>query len=169
MKKLLMTGVALLMCSAAHAGNIEEIALDCKPSLDRSDKDPVTNIYVIVDVDKDNNFKWLNVIHKRWSGENVFRFQQYDLNFAGNVDPEKKIYGWDGFLKTNRNLKMVGDIYSQNGAWFYRETLLKLPQRNVQFNETFPCTRMELNEPIGDAAKADTKSKVDAFRKGEQL
>lgn len=131
--KRLIAAALVLLSTAAQAQpypppfyrpqhvEVESQTFVCKPPLDRSDPDPVVKIWVTYDFDATHvELLRMSVMHERFSGAFVDRFQQYrtQLKFDG------AIYGWTGSLAKNPAIHMAGGIYTAtDGHWYYRERL----------------------------------------------
>lgn len=99
---------------------VQGYSLQCTPSLDRSDRNPVKNIWVSFDFDWTNmKMLGMSVNHERWNGELVDRFSQYR---EASINYEQGIFGWKGSWVKNHDHIMAGGAFEdRDGRWFYRE------------------------------------------------
>ena len=95
--------------------------LKCKFPLDRTDKNPVIQTWVSIQINDRNNLVGMSVEHDRYYGDKVFRLQQYNSTFATD---NAGTYGWKGTLNWNHDVVMAGGVFlGQDGLWHYREKM----------------------------------------------
>jgi hypothetical protein len=114
--------------------------LVCKPTLDRSDRDPVVKIYVSYAYDRtQRRMLSMSVNHELFSGVSVDRLQQYAdyrMKFDGSI------YGWTGTWSRDHQISMAGGVYvGTDGRWYYREKQWKSGMPS--WDHASPCELIE--------------------------
>jgi hypothetical protein len=119
---------------------VGSFAFKCTPPLDRSDRNPVKNIWVSFAFDETSmKMLGMSVHHERWNGQMVNRFDQYA---DAGINYDQGIYGWKGSWVKDRNHIMAGGAFADgNGQWFYRER--SWTNSVPDYDLTVPCVVTE--------------------------
>jgi hypothetical protein len=63
----------------------------------------------------------MEVNHTIYSGKTVNRSEQYNQKYFGQNKHKKEIWDWNGVLRKNHDITMIGELYQVDGIWHYSE------------------------------------------------
>jgi hypothetical protein len=121
----------------------DRVSLVCRPSLDRSSRNPAVKTFVDLSLKPDHEVRDFTVIHELFDGTRKDRSDQY----TGNVDhvPGKNEWSWNGRLNRNSSITMEARAFrTSRGEWKYEEKVYKNGWLDVAID--YSCNESEARE-----------------------
>jgi len=98
------------------------VYLECRPPLDRKDRNPVVKTFVNLSFKNGHEVQEFSVIHELFDGRKIDRSNQY----TGTVThvPGQNEWSWSGRLDSNRRITMEARVFrNARNEWWYEENV----------------------------------------------
>ena len=99
------------------------VYLECRPPLDRKDRNPVVKTFVNLSFKNGDEVQEFTVIHELFDGRKIDRSNQYTGTVA-HVPSGGNVWSWSGRLDRNPRITMEARAFlSARNEWWYEENV----------------------------------------------